>query len=328
MAAQEAGARDYFFDNAKFLLIVLVVMGHAVVPYIGEHTGVRTLYLIIYSFHMPLFFLIAGYFAKKAIDRRQFLKPVQTILLPYLLFQGIYAVYYYFIEDRELVYPLLEPLWSLWFLLSLFTFYVLMVFFKYSIYLLVPAVLLGMLAGVWEIAPVLSISRTLVFFPFFLLGYFMKKSWMNQVRTIINPKISIIVFAGAAVLLYPFADNIMFEWFYGSESYAALGIGSGAGMMVRLALYIVTIIVSLCFLALVPSRPTVFSALALNTMYVYLLHGFLIRYLRTTEFYTVFNGSVEIMLYIAAAVIYTFVLSSNTVKKIFWPVIEPKRLWS
>lgn len=326
--AEKTEARDYFFDNAKFLLIVLVVMGHAVVPYIGDHTGVRTLYLIIYSFHMPLFFLIAGYFAKRAIDRRQFWKPIQTILLPYMIFQGIYAVFYYFIEDRELVYPLLEPLWSLWFLLSLFTFYLLMVFFKYSIYLLIPAVLLGMLAGVWEIGPVLSISRTLVFFPFFLLGYFMKKSWMNQVRTMIKPKAGMVVFAGAAILLYPFADSIMFEWFYGSESYESLGAGTAAGMAVRLGLYVITIFMSLCFLALVPSHPTAYSALALNTMYVYLLHGFLLRYLRTTEFYTAFDGHIEVILYIAAAAVYTFVLSTNTIKKIFWPLIEPKRLWS
>ncbi|MEW9034109.1 MAG: hypothetical protein AB2404_15535, partial [Planifilum fimeticola] len=48
-------ARDPFFDNAKFVLITLVVIGHAYTNLRHDSEIVKTAYLLIYSFHMPLF---------------------------------------------------------------------------------------------------------------------------------------------------------------------------------------------------------------------------------------------------------------------------------
>lgn len=45
--------REYEFDNAKGFLIFCVVLGHMLE---GNLTGVsKTLYILIYSFHMPFF---------------------------------------------------------------------------------------------------------------------------------------------------------------------------------------------------------------------------------------------------------------------------------
>lgn len=55
--------RNYLFDNLKFLLIVLVVFGHSL-----EEISLAQDYAIIrawiYSFHMPAFVFISGYFSK------------------------------------------------------------------------------------------------------------------------------------------------------------------------------------------------------------------------------------------------------------------------
>ncbi|WP_426638635.1 acyltransferase family protein [Priestia aryabhattai] len=56
--------RDAYFDNVKFILIVLVVFGHLLTPFINDEQWLRTLYIFIYTFHMPAFILISGYFAK------------------------------------------------------------------------------------------------------------------------------------------------------------------------------------------------------------------------------------------------------------------------
>ncbi|MDA3100191.1 acyltransferase family protein, partial [Staphylococcus pseudintermedius] len=56
--------RDAFFDNARAILIFLVVFGHLIQPYTDAHPTVYALYLLIYSFHMPAFLFISGYFAK------------------------------------------------------------------------------------------------------------------------------------------------------------------------------------------------------------------------------------------------------------------------
>ncbi|MGG3906453.1 acyltransferase family protein [Geobacillus stearothermophilus] len=57
--------RDYYFDNAKCALMLLVVFGHFLRPYIDGVLWVHSLYTWIFFFHMPAFIFISGYFAKK-----------------------------------------------------------------------------------------------------------------------------------------------------------------------------------------------------------------------------------------------------------------------
>lgn len=59
-----ATSRDSYFDNAKFLLIFLVVFGHIIRSYIHDNDALLHIYKFIYTFHMPAFILISGYFAK------------------------------------------------------------------------------------------------------------------------------------------------------------------------------------------------------------------------------------------------------------------------
>ncbi|EAH1852013.1 acyltransferase, partial [Listeria monocytogenes] len=54
---QSALKRESYFDNAKFILIFLVVFGHFLQTFIADYAGVRVLYIYIYTFHMPAFVL-------------------------------------------------------------------------------------------------------------------------------------------------------------------------------------------------------------------------------------------------------------------------------
>ena len=89
--------RDYFFDNARAVLIFLVVFGHLLQPYTTEDKYLSALYLLIYSFHMPTFLFISGYFAKN-LDKPHYLEKLRRnylyhmsffrILFDILLFNG------------------------------------------------------------------------------------------------------------------------------------------------------------------------------------------------------------------------------------------------
>src|SRR6478752_5745052 len=63
--ARSGGAkqRDAFFDNAKYLAIVLVAVAHSWVPVMDGSRTARALYMVVYTFHMPAFILISGYFS-------------------------------------------------------------------------------------------------------------------------------------------------------------------------------------------------------------------------------------------------------------------------
>ncbi|MEN0648984.1 acyltransferase family protein [Caldifermentibacillus hisashii] len=93
--------RDYYFDNGKFLLIFFVVFGHLIRSFIENNEILYAFYKTIYSFHMPAFILVSGYFAKGYFEKGYFTKLVKKLLVPYLIFQIIYSVYYYFLLSEK-----------------------------------------------------------------------------------------------------------------------------------------------------------------------------------------------------------------------------------
>ena len=55
--------RNDFFDFSKGILILLVILGHAI-QYcaVNENVWLNPIFNIIYTFHMPLFVFLSGYF--------------------------------------------------------------------------------------------------------------------------------------------------------------------------------------------------------------------------------------------------------------------------
>lgn len=88
--------RDFTIDALKAVGIFLVVLGHT--------TKTEELHGYIYSFHMPLFFIISGllYHARKDIVKRL----VRSLLVPYVGFAFLTFAYWALIETR--VRPVME----------------------------------------------------------------------------------------------------------------------------------------------------------------------------------------------------------------------------
>ena len=61
-----------WIDYSKGILITLVISGHAI-PEFGLHLGF--LEKIIYSFHMPAFFILSGYLFKfdACVEKKKFI---------------------------------------------------------------------------------------------------------------------------------------------------------------------------------------------------------------------------------------------------------------
>lgn len=74
--------RDAFFDNAKLLLIFFVVFGHMIQPFIGESNAIHTLYMWVYTFSMPAFIFLAGFFAKGSGNMAYILQLTKKLLFP------------------------------------------------------------------------------------------------------------------------------------------------------------------------------------------------------------------------------------------------------
>lgn len=78
--------RIEYIDTLKGIAIILVVMGHVVQFIWGDRYGSnQIIFIIIYSFHMPLFFFLSG-LCTKVINRAGggyiFEKESENIIIP------------------------------------------------------------------------------------------------------------------------------------------------------------------------------------------------------------------------------------------------------
>lgn len=317
--------RSKFFDNAKFILIFLVVFGHMISP-LKEHDKILfTLYTVIYLFHMPAFIFISGYFAKGFRKKGYLLKSIQKILIPYFLFQIIYSVVYYLIgKEDSIEFDFLQPHWSLWFLLSLFFWNLMLyVFARLRWKGFFVAVVLGIGIGyVDQAGGFLSLSRTFVFFPYFLLGFLFNGELLKKViRTKYSVTVGIFILSMTLIIFGLDISKESVSWLLGDESYHTMGGEQLTDGIWRGVQYAFTIIVIFGFFSLIPSNQYKITNIGERTLYVYLLHGFIIKTIQSI-LPDVFLENYFFLLTVSLIVCLT--LGSFMIKKFTQPLIELK----
>ena len=161
--------RLYLIDNIKGLLIVLVVFGHISELFIKLPFN-KIMYCIIYTFHMPAFVFCSGLFARYSV------RKIRHYIVIYMLFQTVYTLLaeHFLPGDTYLQYH--TPYWALWYIFSLICWLLLLPLFDVNgavkkLIVLLLAVFAALLAGCdKQIGYMLSLSRTIVYLPYFLAG--------------------------------------------------------------------------------------------------------------------------------------------------------------
>lgn len=317
--------RNAFFDNARVILIFLVVFGHMIQPFTSEYAGVNTLYLWIYTFHMPAFILLAGFFAKGSGNTGYIWNLAKKLIVPYLIFQALYTIYYFFIGKADWQAGIFYPHWSLWFLFSLFSWHILLIWFKKipSFYSISLAVIIGIGVGYFgEIGHTFSLSRTFVFFPFFLIGYWVTEKQVMLVKRKAVKAISLIIMVALAITIY-YLPDFNSGWLLASQSYGDLGMEQYGGIA-RILIYVTAAVMVVSVLAWVPKQNFGwFTNLGARTLYVYLLHGFIVQFIRQYELLAV-NNIVDFIGIAGISAMIVFVLSSKPILTVSQPLIEGK----
>lgn len=321
-------SRIYFLDNYKALLIVLVVIGHFIEPCYNNTPFLTTLKWIIFSFHMPAFIFISGYFSKKAMT---FEKLLQKLVIPYFVYEILYYLLYVFVIHKDTGLYLNRPKFSLWYLMALFFWRIATPYMKKipgSIFISITA---GLLIGFSQLGNFFSIPRTLFFYPFFLAGYYFQESWFETVRKKWK------FFTGSlAFMLLLFWGGVsagsiqLTPWiFYGRYSYEDMGMTPGIGMLVRLGCYGISFLLIFTLCAIIPKKKHFFSVLGLRTMPVYLFHGLIYSVLKATPILKQVNTPLEISALLLFCVLLSFALATNLPNRfVTWissaPVSLPK----
>ena len=272
--------RDYLFDNYKVLLIFLVVAGHFIEPAYGNNSMVNAIKWIIVSFHMPAFIFISGYFSKRDLP---FSVSIRKLLVPYLVYETIYFLFYTFIIQKETGLYLTRPKFSLWYLLALFVWRVITPYVKKIPHHFLLSIAAGLLIGLSNMpGNFLSIPRILVFYPFFLAGMYFDRGFITRFRTVKNQWIAGTIAACSLIFVAigPFTRMYSTKIFYGRYNYESLGQSALEGILVRIACYLVSFIITYSLMFLISEKETSYSYIGPRTMPVYLFHGLTYNFFR------------------------------------------------
>lgn len=346
-------ARVAIWDNARFVLILLVVVAHVISTIRTDTATGYGLYVFIYLFHMPAMIALSGLFAKADATPKTVRSTLQ-LLVVWVCWEGIWALIHFFASGRGIPESwLIVPAWTLWFLLTLATMRVLLPYLLRFRHPMLLAIALALAAGFTPvIGTQFSASRTLCFMPFFLAGWLItNRGWLSG-EWFTRPRVGTRIAALALLLgvalvvavlaqvrtawrldtwlvwrddyLWLFAHAPVFAWAPGEWWVAALG---GAG--VRLTLLVVAAAMTPALLLLVPRGQSVLTVWGTRTLYVYLLHGPIVAWLRASgaveqlgEF-----GELGVAMLCALGVLVTLLLSMRWVTKVFRPVVEPRFEW-
>ncbi|MCI8307054.1 MAG: acyltransferase family protein [Lachnospiraceae bacterium] len=296
--------REYKYDNMKAVLIYLVVLGHMLSKFaIGNDTA-DIIYKIIFSFHMPAFLFVSGYFAKN--DSKTVLKSLVPL---YLLFQMVNYLVGYAVKIREGTFSVdsiniqfFTPRYTLWYLLALLVYQLLIPLVstdnkRHRIIITGLSVLAGILMGYNEdTANFMGMSRIVCFFPFFLMGYYERDG--RYITGIIGKHRTAVRAATAVLFLllvfitakyYKVIDS---TWLCHTESYH----DTDCTWYIRILVYLAAVPGILFLMAWSPEKKIPYiSVLGQNTLSVYLLHAPAIVYLKSVDRLHVYDGNLPVI---------------------------------
>ena len=244
---------------------------------------------------MPLFVFISGFLAKRIFKNGQLnVDKILSLIVLALVYKTLLKLFgngfTFDYLKRQLFYFSSAP----WYLFSLATWYCMVPLFNRL--RPVPAILLSLvialLVGFYPaIGKTFSLSRTLVFLPYFLLGYYCNRERFLAIK---EHRIVGFIFCSIAVLMtvylvissfYPIKR--FFYLVYCATNYHKDDLSNG--VLGRVCFYFLAIIYSLALIFLMPQRKlSVISYCGQHTLQIFVLHRFARNIFKITGFYDLF----------------------------------------
>lgn len=345
--------RIALWDNARFLLVVLVVVGHLISTIRTDSALGFALYAYIYLFHMPAMILLSGMFSRADTSPKA-VKGVVQLLITWGLWELIWAGIKGVVEGRV---PgggfLVSPAWTLWFLVTLATMRILLPYLARLRHPLLVSVLLALVAGILPaIGTDFSASRTLAFLPFFMAGWLAReRGWLAGewfTRPSPGTRAGAWGLLGLIALAFVLVPQLRSEWridrwltwrddYFWLFQNAPIGAWQptqwaavvGSGILVTAVLLALAGVMTFALLVIVPRGHGVFTAWGTRTLFVYLLHGPIVYVLRETGAVEWFGGLgvPGLLLLVVCGIAIAVVLSALWVSRLFRPIVEPRFDW-
>lgn len=316
--------RIYYWDNMKMVLIFLVVLGHFLIPVSQEGKSIQTVYYFIYLFHMPAFVFVSGYFAKYYMKKEvPNISKLIGFLIIFLVYKGLIwtvkslligkvANFYFFSEDA-----------APWYLLAMFFWYMYLPLFSRfkPIVSVTFVVILGIFVGLdSSVGTFLCFSKSIVFFAFFLMGYYFKEDTIEKITSTKVKLVSVLLLSMGVIVVFFNLDFISrYEpIIYANTAYKYLSVSGIYGMFLRTIWYLIGFIMIFAFMSIVPKRKLVITYIGSRTLGIYIVHRLIRQVFSHYDVYRYFSMSgISLLLFcIVVSVAIVFLLSGKRLNRL------------
>ncbi|MEE1229369.1 MAG: acyltransferase family protein [Lachnospiraceae bacterium] len=267
------------WDNVKCLLIFSVVLGHFANQFAAESMKMKSLSIFIYSFHMPLFIFLSGLLQKRWDGEKKFdwNKPLFYIILGYTLKFAIYGIKLVF--GKNPTFHWFGDTGLPWYMFAMAAFMVI----TYLLRKVNPKIVLPLwiavacAAGYVEsIGSFLYLSRILVFFPFYYMGYHLNGKDVMEFTDLKPIKALSVLVISVVGYISLFKIDRAYHYIRlltGRNAYSLVHVSGGVGWQDRLLCYGLAICMGAAMISLVPNRKLpVAGYIGQNTLQIYFWH--------------------------------------------------------
>ena len=325
--------RDMRLDNVRGALIMLVVIGHFLLPLNTSETRlILGITYVIYAFHMPCFVMLSGYYAKNVYKNGRFRwgKVIQMLWM-----YVVYETLVYFTEG--LAYggtagfpSFFRESGAPWYLLALAVWYMTVPLFqrfrdkKISLYICAAMfVIVSFLKYVIQIGSCLSMDRILTFMPFFYVGFFCSQIQLDKyiISRFKRPVDLIALFC--AVLILVGIKDVFFKFnlvVFGAD-YRRYATDCTQWMwLINMIWYAVAMCMSLALIGnMLNRRMLILSDLGKNTLPIYFVHRPLRDILEACGFYEMIDpfNRLQVIGLIVFSIVLTILLGNRAISELF-----------
>lgn len=324
--------RIAYWDNLKAILIFLVVFGHFLLP-IHSSRGicVNAVYTWIYLFHMPAFIFVSGFFSKKYVTNgANDIRKIIGFIVLYILYSLPTWISTALIAHKSVNF--FSPTSAQWYLLCMALWYIIIPYCAKlkAVPMLIISIAIGLLVGLdINAGAFLSLSRCIVFFPFFLAGFHFDGLCLHTIKSQYKTiALLILLIALISTFLFPEFYNKHISILYADSAYSSAIIG----VIERAIWYLLSNILVGALLFVIPHRPLPFTYIGQRTLAIYILHRPLRGICRYFGLYDYLNSDFQALLFcLILSLLLTFLLSEkhisillNKVFKVDYKFILPK----
>jgi len=331
--------RTPLWDNARFVAITLVIVGHATLELISKSDPAYSVYLFVYLFHVPVFVAVSGHFAQASpVTRSELGKLFRSLVVPYLVFETIWTGIHWAISGT-LSLDYTTAWWTLWFLVALVIWRLLLPLLVALRFPMAISLVLSVAAGyVGGLDDRFALARTLGLLPFFVLGWKLKQWGLTERWMSLRPGVvrrvraaAIVLFGIVAVVIAAnialWRELLVRRFLLYDEDYGSFGYEQWWAGALRLVFIGIAMLLCFAFLVLIPRTTTPLTALGQATLYIYLLHSFVLYPIREWSW---FQGNTSLWVLAAAvgmSLALPFLLGSPIIKRVVRPLVEPRMDW-